>query len=157
MNGFSVHHVLRPGQKLRLYANVPVERHGQLRFQVVRTGDTLWSIARRHGMSVKTLAHLNGLSRGEVLRPGQRLKLYTRAPAHMPSSGVAAPSSQDTSADSMETRNVVYTVRGGDTLWRVAHLFQVKVAQILAWNAIKLHTPLLAGQKLTIRVTNPGG
>src|SRR6185437_10498043 len=148
-------------EKLRIYANVPVEHHGELRFQVVRvrTGDTLWSIARRHGMSAKTLAHLNGISRGEVLRPGQRLKLYTRAPRHKaPSSGVATAASRDTVAavDGTEMRNVVYTVRSGDTLWQVAHLFQVKVAQILAWNAIKLHTPLLAGQKLTIRVANTG-
>jgi membrane-bound lytic murein transglycosylase D len=161
MNGISVRHILRPGEKLRLYANVPVEHHGELRFQVVRvrSGDTLWSIARRHGMSAKTLANLNGLSRGEVLRPGQRLKLYTRTPRHkVPSSGMVPATSRDAVAavDGAETRNVVYTVRSGDTLWRVAHLFQVKVAQILAWNAIKLHKPLLAGQKLTIRVANSG-
>jgi len=161
MNGISVHHILRPGEKLRLYANVPVEHHGELRFQVVRvrSGDTLWSIARRHGMSAKTLAHLNGLSRGEVLRPGQRLKLYTRTPRHKsPTSAIATAASQDTVAavDGAESRNVVYTVRSGDTLWQIASLFQVKVAQILTWNAIKLHTPLLAGQKLTIRVANTG-
>jgi membrane-bound lytic murein transglycosylase D len=153
MNGISVHHILRPGEKLRLYANVPVEHHGEL-----RSGDTLWSIARRHGMSAKTLAHLNGISRGEVLRPGQRLKLYTHAPRHKtPSSGVAAAGSQEeAAAGGTETRNVVYTVRSGDTLWQIAHLFQVKVGQILDWNAIKLHTPLLAGQKLTIHVANTG-
>ena len=46
------------------------------------------------------------------------------------------------------SRRVVYIVRAGDTLWRIANLFQVKVAQILTWNAISLHTPILAGQKL---------
>jgi membrane-bound lytic murein transglycosylase D len=159
MNGISARHVLRPGEKLRLYANVPVEHHGELRFQVVRvrSGDTLWSIARRHGMSAKLLAHLNGLSRGEVLRPGQRLKLYTHALRHeSPSTRVSAAAPQDTAAAGAESRNVVYTVRAGDTLWQIAHLFQVKVGQIVAWNAIKLHTPLLAGQKLTIRVANTG-
>ena len=99
MNGISVHHILRPGEKLRLYANVPVEHHGELRFQVaVRTGDTLWSIARRHGMSVKTLAHLNGLSRGEVLRPGQRLKLYTHTTRHNLLTGPGQGPSEDTDA-----------------------------------------------------------
>jgi membrane-bound lytic murein transglycosylase D len=155
MNGISVHHLLRPGEKLRLYANVPVEHHGELRFQV-RTGDTLWSIARRHGMSVKTLAHLNGLSRGEVLRPGQHLKLYTRAPHHNASPALAKAPSEDTDAASEETRKVIYTVRSGDTIWQIAHLFQVRVAQILTWNAINLHTPILAGQKLTIRVAYTG-
>jgi membrane-bound lytic murein transglycosylase D len=160
MNGISVHHLLRPGEKLRLYANVPVEHHGELRFQVVRvrTGDTLWSIARRHGMSAKSLANLNGLARGEVLRPGQRLKLYTHAPRRKSSSSgsLAAGPTQDSANGGAAVRNVVYTVRSGDTLWQIAHLFQVKVTQILAWNAIKLHTRLLAGQKLRIRVSDAG-
>ena len=163
MNGISVRHVLRPGEKLRLYANVPVEHHGELRFQVVRvrSGDTLWSIARRHGMSAKVLAHLNGLSRGEVLRPGQRLKLYTHVPRHRSFSSSASLAGRKTTQEAADggaaARNMVYTVRSGDTLWQIAHLFQVKVAQILAWNAIKLHTPLLAGQKLRIRVSDAGG
>jgi membrane-bound lytic murein transglycosylase D len=157
MNRISVHHILRPGEKLRLYARVPVEHHGELKFQVVRTGDTLWSIARRHGMSVATLLHLNGMSRRSVLRPGQRLKLYTRAPRHQGSPALDKGSSQDTAATGDETRKVLYTVRTGDTLWQIARLFQVKVEQILTWNAMTLHSPILAGQKLTIHVADPGG
>jgi peptidoglycan lytic transglycosylase D len=156
MNGISVHHILRPGEKLRLYANVPIEHHGELRFQVVRTGDTLWSIARHHGMTVSTLLHLNGMSRGAMLRPGQRLKLYTRAPRRHASPALAKRSAKNTAANGGEARRVLYTVRSGDTLWRIARLFQVKVEQLLAWNAINLHTPLLAGEKLTIRVSDPG-
>jgi LysM repeat protein len=47
-------------------------------------------------------------------------------------------------------------VRSGDTLWRIARLFQVRVAQILAWNAMSSRTHILAGQKLTIRVASSG-
>jgi len=158
MNGISVHHLLRPGQRLRLYARVPVERHGELRFQVVRTGDTLWSIARRHGMSVKTLLSLNGLHRGETLHPGERLKLYTPASRTRHSARVASAeaASAEPGHGAHHTRRVIYTVRAGDTLWRIARVFQVRVAQILAWNAIGMHTPLLAGQKLTIRLAQSG-
>jgi membrane-bound lytic murein transglycosylase D len=53
-------------------------------------------------------------------------------------------------------RRVVYTVRSGDTLWRIARLFQVRVAQILAWNAMSSRTHILAGQKLTIRLAAGG-
>jgi membrane-bound lytic murein transglycosylase D len=153
MNGISTHQILRPGERLRLYARVPVDRHGELRFQVVRTGDTLWSIARRHGMSVKALLSLNGLHRGETLRPGERLRLYTRAPARR---STRLASARPTRLTRGHTRLVMYTVRVGDTLWRIARVFQVKVAQILAWNAIGMHTPLLAGQKLRIRVAYSG-
>ncbi|HTX05145.1 MAG TPA: LysM peptidoglycan-binding domain-containing protein [Steroidobacteraceae bacterium] len=152
MNGISVHHILRPGEKLRLYARVPVEHHGELHFEVVRTGDTLWSIARRHGMSVRTLASLNGIGRRAMLHPGERLRLFTRAPHAVRTAGV----SEDPPAGPSGTRKVVYTVRRGDNLWQIARLFQVKVSQILAWNAIGLHSPILAGQKLTIRVGSGG-
>jgi membrane-bound lytic murein transglycosylase D len=151
MNGISVHHIIRPGERLRLYARVPVEHHGELHFEVVRTGDTLWSIARRHGMSVRTLASLNGIGRRAMLHPGERLRLFTRAPPAR-SAGVSA----SVPAASSGARRVVYTVRRGDNLWQIARLFQVKVSQILAWNAIGLHSPILAGQKLTIRVGSGG-
>lgn len=41
----------------------------------VRSGDTLSSIARRHGCSAATLARANGLRSPYALRPGQRLDL----------------------------------------------------------------------------------
>jgi LysM repeat protein len=50
---------------------------------------------------------------------------------------------------------VIYTVRSGDTLWRIARLFQVRVAQIEAWNGMGSRH-ILAGQKLTIRVASGG-
>ncbi|MDR2216052.1 MAG: LysM peptidoglycan-binding domain-containing protein [Nevskiaceae bacterium] len=46
---------------------------------VVRRGDTLWSIARRSGMSVNQLARLNGLNPKAVLRTGQKLDLEGKA------------------------------------------------------------------------------
>jgi membrane-bound lytic murein transglycosylase D len=129
------------------------------RFQVVRRGDSLWAIARRHGMNVHTLARLNGLRPGETLHPGQRLRLVVGAPVarhfrrrhRRHSRRYAAISRLEGSA-----RQVVYTVRSGDTLWRIARLFQVRVAQILAWNAMGSHAHILAGQKLTIRMASGG-
>jgi LysM repeat protein len=41
---------------------------------VVRSGDTLGTIASRHGVSVTALKRVNGLS-GSTIRAGQRLRL----------------------------------------------------------------------------------
>ncbi|HEY7889302.1 MAG TPA: LysM peptidoglycan-binding domain-containing protein [Steroidobacteraceae bacterium] len=122
------------------------------RFQVVRRGDSLWAIARRHGMNVHTLARLNGLSPGQTLHPGQRLRLVSSAPFATHGRRHSRHHSRYYSAGS--ARRVVYTVRSGDTLWRIARLFQVRVAQILAWNAMSSRAHILAGQKLTIRVAS---
>ena len=47
---------------------------------VVRSGDSLWRIAKRNRMDVATLARLNGMGPGDTLRAGQKLVLNTRAP-----------------------------------------------------------------------------
>jgi len=43
----------------------------------VKSGDSLWSIARRHGVRVSELRAWNGID-GKVLRPGQRLLIEVR-------------------------------------------------------------------------------
>lgn len=41
----------------------------------VRAGDTLWSIAKRYGLSVDTLRQINGLGKTGMVRPGQKIRL----------------------------------------------------------------------------------
>ena len=48
---------------------------GSASSHTVRRGDTLSSIARRHGCSAQTVARANGLRSPYALRPGQRLSL----------------------------------------------------------------------------------
>lgn len=45
------------------------------RYHVVRSGDTLFAIARRNGTTVQKLCKLNGLRTGNKLRIGQRIRL----------------------------------------------------------------------------------
>jgi murein DD-endopeptidase MepM/ murein hydrolase activator NlpD len=48
---------------------------------VVRPGETLWGVARRHGTSVNALARLNQLSDADRVQPGQKILLpAARAP-----------------------------------------------------------------------------
>lgn len=42
---------------------------------VVKSGDNLWLIAKKHKTKVKTLQQLNKLSEKSLLRPGQKLKI----------------------------------------------------------------------------------
>jgi membrane-bound lytic murein transglycosylase D len=107
---------------------------------VVRSGDSLWRIAKRHRMDVATLARLNGMGTGDTLRAGQKLVLNTRA-----SSGGKSVSSGD-------SRQVSYKVRSGDTLSRIAQVFGVTVSDLVNWNGISKHSTLRVGQKLTVNV-----
>jgi membrane-bound lytic murein transglycosylase D len=123
------------------------DRSGRRRphVHVARRGDSLWSIARRTGIDVNSLAVMNGMHPGDPLRAGQRIKLSNRNDSEVAYSGAAA------------SRRVTYTVRNGDTLTQIAKLFQVSVNQIMAWNGIATRSSILPGQKLTIRVVSRRG
>jgi membrane-bound lytic murein transglycosylase D len=105
--------------------------------QIVRRGESLWAIARRHGMNVNTLAMMNGLHPGDPLHAGQRIRL----------------SSGGSSGGGSHGRRVMYTVREGDTVPEIAKLFQCSVPQLLSWNGLPSHAHIHAGQKLRIQVT----
>jgi LysM repeat protein len=63
---------LPPGARVAAAAPAPAP---PVRFYTVRSGDTLYSIASRHGISVAALAELNGLRNRHRLSIGQRLRL----------------------------------------------------------------------------------
>ncbi|MGB0678123.1 MAG: peptidoglycan DD-metalloendopeptidase family protein [Polyangiales bacterium] len=48
--------------------------HAEWSHYRVKRGDTLWTVARRHGVSVATLRRINHI-RGSLLRRGQRLRI----------------------------------------------------------------------------------
>jgi membrane-bound lytic murein transglycosylase D len=109
--------------------------------QIVRRGDSLWAIARRHGMNVNTLAMMNGLQPGDTLRAGQRIRLAGGdGGSHHVRSG----------------RRLVYTVRQGDTMVEIAQQFQCSVPQLRAWNGLGAHSPIHAGQKLRVHTVRHG-
>ncbi len=108
--------------------------------QVVRHGDSLWTIARRHGMDVNTLALMNGMHPDDQLRAGQHIKL-----------------SSDSAGSTHKVRHMMYTVREGDTVAQIAHLFQCSVPQLLAWNGLTSKSHIHTGQKLHIHLGSRHG
>jgi membrane-bound lytic murein transglycosylase D len=123
------------------------------RIHRVRSGESLWSISRRYGMTVAQLARMNHISTKALLQPGQRLQVAGSGggPA------AAEPAAQRVaSADG----KVKYKVKRGDTLSGIARRFEVTVRDLQAWNNMGRSTALRAGQSLTIHVgggTNVGG
>ena len=96
------------------------------RVYIVKRGDTLKKIAEREKTTVQALAALNGIAPAKPILVGQRLKV----PA-------------------AETRPVVYVVKKGDTLTKIASRHKTTVDVLMKRN--KLASPrVVVGQKLTI-------
>jgi LysM repeat protein len=115
----------------------------------VRKGDTLGAIANKYGSSTTLLAQVNNLGKSRTLRIGQTLSI--------PLSGVTPPRLQTASnskpAAKTAARNplqsIWYTVRAGDTLFKIASTFNTTVAKLKSWNQLSSNQ-LLVGKKLVV-------
>jgi membrane-bound lytic murein transglycosylase D len=107
----------------------------------VRGGETLSSIARKHGMPVSTLARLNSLGASDNVVKGQRLiiKASTRR-------------LRDEGAGARSGHRLTYTVKNGDTVFSISKQFQVSVTQLKNWNGLNQHHQIKAGQRLVMYV-----
>ena len=114
---------------------------GRPSIHVVRRGDSLWAISRRTGVDMRTLARLNGLKPNQKLRAGSRLVIAQS------STGSRSRSSQ---ASSGGKSNVRYRVRNGDTLYRIARLYNVTVTQLRSWNNLAAAASIRVGQTIEI-------
>lgn len=101
---------------------------------VVQSGDSLWSIAQRYGVELAELRAVNGLS-GNTLRPGQLLTV----PAGRPVSGGA------------QATLATYTVRSGDTLWKIARSHGTSPRTLQQVNGLR-GSRIYPGQQLRVPV-----
>lgn len=68
--------IFLPVSQTALSAKLEAARHATAdRYHTVRKGDTLFSIARRHGLTVEELVDLNRLSGDQTIHPGDRLRV----------------------------------------------------------------------------------
>ena len=118
-------------------------RDGRVRREhTVRNGESLWSISRRHGVGVRELAAWNGMAPGDTLAVGRTLVVW-------PQAGKSAARAQHAEPT---VRRINYTVRRGDSLYRIASNFRVSVNDIKRWNRLDGESYLQPGQRLVLHV-----
>ncbi len=105
----------------------------------VQAGDTLWDIARQHGVTTRQIADWNRIALNDTLRRGQKLTLW---PGNAQAAAPAAPAST--------TQSIRYTVRSGDSLWAISKRFRVSVADLRDWNDLATGQQLRPGQRLQV-------
>lgn len=128
----------------------------------VRKGDTLTKISLRTGTSVSNLKAWNRLSNKSRLRIGQVLVVGAKGKG--PTSVAATKKGKgNTSAKSAvrtttaANSKVVYTVKAGDTVYKIARQYEVTPGNILSWNSLPKEHVLRPGQNLTLRVPGRKG
>ncbi|NTW72024.1 MAG: LysM peptidoglycan-binding domain-containing protein [Eubacteriaceae bacterium] len=98
---------------------------------VVQSGDTLWGISRKYGVTVQQIVTANNITNANLINVGQVLIIP----------GISSVN---------PTTGIKYTVRAGDTLWGISRKYGVTVQQIASANNITNVSLIHIGQVLTI-------
>ncbi|AFJ03269.1 Membrane-bound lytic murein transglycosylase D precursor [Methylophaga frappieri] len=99
----------------------------------VKPGDSWWHIARKYNVDVGDLVSWNNKSAQDMLHVGQAIIVW-----------------QPMQKSHKQTVN--YTIRNGDSLWKISRQFNVSVADVKVWNNLSEFSLLQPGQKLTLYI-----
>lgn len=169
INGISRNTGLRVGQRLKLSGEAEAQPVNETvvidktekavkgvkpSVHVVKSGETLSSIARQHYLQLQYLADLNQIRTNSTVRVGQQLKISLppeieeRANSIRP---VAASQIETKSASSKGTDS--YTVKPGESLNAIANRVGVSVAELASMNKLSSSAGLRVGQKIVLPKT----
>jgi membrane-bound lytic murein transglycosylase D len=107
------------------------------RVHVVRWGDTLSEIAERYHLRLSDLRRWNALGRRSIIHPGQELV-------------VTDPGSRPAYASDDGAPGRLHTVSRGESLWKIAKRYRVRVSDLAHWNNLNRTATIYPGQKLRV-------
>ena len=105
---------------------------------IVLKGDTLWNISRKFKVSIEDLVMWNELNLEIPLQINQEIKIFSRYERIR----------QD--LPSRELRTMLYPVKSGDTISRIASKFEISPQKIQEWNEIEDVSKIFPGQVLKL-------
>lgn len=119
------------------------------RYHKVKKRDSLAKIAKRWGVSTRTLRRWNSLKSNKVKR-GQRLLVRRASRQTIQTNALGRTRVLSAAATgSAGQRGARHTVRRGDTLGAISKRYRVSVASLRQWNQIKRNR-ILVGQRLKV-------
>ncbi len=119
---------------------------------VVRYGDTLSTIAHLFGVSLRDLAHANGIVNPNMVYVGQVLRIpVSGTPTPLPPPTLApSPTSLAPTATQITAKPQYYTVQPGDNLYRISIRFNVPIVALIEANGIYDANFIFVGEILVI-------
>ncbi|QYM78083.1 LysM peptidoglycan-binding domain-containing protein [Horticoccus luteus] len=130
----------------------PVEGVTPVTTYTVAKGDSLWTVAKKHHLSVTQLAAANHIKPATPLRLGQKLIIPTTAVAAAPTDNLALgkPAAVADEGKASSASPVKHVVKPGETLGGIAHKYGVPYGEIALVNNISDPTKIRPGMELII-------
>lgn len=126
---------------------------------VVKRGETLSKIARKYGVSMRKLKHINKIRNSRHLRRGQKLKIPGRVsqikyakqsqPSRSTTRSTTEVASKTAIKKSTPRKLIRHRVSRGDTLGGIAQKYDVKIADLKRWNKIRGNR-IIRGKRLKV-------
>ena len=129
------------GQELKIPENYVNDASANLPTYInytVKKGDSLYSIAKRYGITTNTIIKDNAL-KNNLLSIGQNLKIRTKKESIV----------EECFGDETSDKNIEYIVKKGDSLYSIAKKYNTDVSTIMKNNNLK-SSNLSIGQILKI-------
>ncbi|KOP77540.1 peptidoglycan-binding protein [Bacillus sp. FJAT-21351] len=105
----------------------------------VKSGDTLYRIAKNNGTSVQQLKKWNNLS-SHLIYVNQVLKISGTGTVSSSPSAPVQEKTNETQASPAPSNSKSYKVQPGDTMWSVAQRHGISISQLKQWNNLSSNT-----------------
>ncbi|MBY0195711.1 LysM peptidoglycan-binding domain-containing protein [Priestia megaterium] len=105
----------------------------------VKSGDTLYRIAKNNGTSVQQLKDWNNLS-SHLIYVNQVLKISGTGTVSSSPSAPVQEKTNETQASPAPSNSKSYKVQPGDTMWSVAQRHGISISQLKQWNNLSSNT-----------------
>jgi len=126
------------------YAQLPKNQRANYVRHKIKSGDTLLALSNRYGVRVEDIKRLNSIRDARSLQIGTNLIV----PLNPDSTGSTALA--ELKDDYKRSRLSSYTVRSGDSLWKISRKFNVKEKQLRVWNRLGWSNNIRPGQRLIV-------
>jgi membrane-bound lytic murein transglycosylase D len=117
---------------------------------VVKSGETVSSIAKRYGTSITAIRLDNHLTTKSVLKVGQRLAIRGSTSRSSGARAVATTARSKSRTAAPKTVATTHVVKRGETISLIAATFGVAQSKLLSANGLSRTATIKAGQKLKI-------
>jgi len=119
---------------------------------IVQPYNTLITIANAYQVTIETILALNGIQKDAPLQIGQKLLI---SPGNITPSPTPRPLTPIEKLTPASDGKYYHTVRSGETLSWIANLYNIPLADLMAWNGLNNESIIRPDQKLLLQVTPP--
>ena len=126
------------------YTELPERQRANYVRHKVRSGDTLLALSKRYGVRVQDIKKLNRIRNTRTIQIGTNLII----PLNPDANGSTALA--ELKDDYKRSRKTYYTVRSGDSLWKISRKFNVTEKQLRVWNRLGWSNVIRPGQRLIV-------